>query len=85
MFKEGENDGLASVLVGSERLKEKQYERKPEECVNVRYDGPGRGGGDSKGHKQVYRKLAPERERRADEDGGGPGWGGWSLIKMFFN
>jgi len=47
--------------------------------------GLGGGGGDSKGHKQVYRKLAPERERRADEDGGGPGWGGWSLIKMFFN
>lgn len=26
-----------------------------------------------------------QSERGADEDGGRPEWGGWSLIKMFFN
>ena len=37
------------------------------------------------GHNQGDRKIAVQSERRADEDGGGPGWGRWSLIKMFFN
>lgn len=42
-------------------------------------------GGNSKGHNHGDRKMAAQSERGADEDGGGPEWGGWSLIKMFFN
>lgn len=29
--------------------------------------------------------MAARSERGADEDEGRPEWGGWSLIKMFFN
>lgn len=31
------------------------------------------------------RKMAAESERGSDEDRVRPGWGEWSLIKMFFN
>lgn len=50
--------------------------------MNVRVSVPGR---KLKRTQPGNRKMAAQSERGADEDGGGPEWGGWSLIKMFFN
>ena len=38
---------------------------------------------EEKGHEQGYWKRATRSERGADEDGGGPGWGGWSNQNVF--
>lgn len=58
----------------------KSGRRRPKESENsatgVRDVGPG---------SKNSGRWKDGSERGADEDGGGPECGGWSLIKMFFN